>query len=200
MASTKTPPGRQPPKAHLPPAPLPRSERVLLVDFINPLDFPKAGDLLGPAWQAAQATARLKARLVRQGCAVIYANDNYGVWHSEFRDILSHCCALPGMRGEMARLLAPAPQDLVLLKPRHSAFHSTPLQYLLSQMQARELVVTGLATDICVQFTASDALMHGYDVWIPSDCTAAENDEWKDAALRHMQRVLRCSTRQGSRA
>ena len=84
----------------------------MLVDVINPLNFPTARDLLPSALEAARATAKLKKRLARRGVAAIYANDNYGTWHSEFRDILATCCELPGGRGEMARLLTPTKDDL----------------------------------------------------------------------------------------
>ena len=175
---------------------LPRSPEVLvLVDVINPLDFPKAAALLPHAHAAAQRIARLKARLARRGMAAIYANDNYGTWHSEFRDILAACRALPGARGAIARLLAPAPGDLVVLKPRHSAFHSTPLQHLLGHMQAERLVIVGWAADMCVMLTATDARMHGYRVWVPADCTAAESAQRHDGALRQLRTAFKCATR-----
>ena len=177
-------------------APLPRAERVLvLVDFINPLDFPGAERLLPGALRAARATARLKQDLAQAGVPAIYANDHYGTWHAEFRDVLRACQALPGPRGMIARLLAPAPQDLTILKPRHSAFFATPLDLLLRQMQAREIVLVGLATDMCVQLSTAEAYMHGYSVWVPSDCTAAEAPEAKRRALRHMATVMKCDVR-----
>lgn len=176
--------------------PLKASPRVLvLVDFINPMRFPGAADLLKAALPAAIATARLKRRLASQGVAAIYANDNYGIWHSDFKELVAACKALPGGRGEIANMLAPADCDLTVLKPRHSAFHSTPLAHLLEQLKARELIVVGLATDMCVHLTAMDAYMHGYKVWVPSDCTAAESGASKAAALRQMSRVLKCSVR-----
>lgn len=175
-------------------------EVLLLVDVINPLDFPRARHLLPAAWAAAQATAKLKTRLAQRGVACIYANDNYGTWHSEFSDILAACRQLPGRRGQMAQLLAPAPQDLILLKPQHSAFHSTPLQHLLTQMKAQKLIVVGLATDMCVMLTATDARMLGYPVWVPSDCTAAETVLRQQSALRQLQQVFQCSTRRALRA
>lgn len=181
-------------KPHLRP-----SRRVLvLVDFINPMEFPGAEDLVSTALQAAHATARLKKRLAASGVTAIYANDNYGIWRSEFKDLLTACKALPGARGEMASLLAPGEDDLTILKPLHSAFHSTPLEHLLKQLKARELIVVGLAADMCVHLTAMDAYMRGYKVWVPSDCTAAESDEFKDAALRQMSQVLKCSVRKSS--
>jgi len=93
---------------------LPHSKEVLLlVDVINPLRFPTARDLIPGALAAARAIAGFKARLARRGVSAIYANDNYGTWHSEFRDILAACQTLPGERGEIARLLAPSRSDLV---------------------------------------------------------------------------------------
>lgn len=168
---------------------------LVLVDFINPLDFPGAENLLRGALSAAAAAARLKRTLSARGVATIYANDNYGVWHSDFKELVKACQALPGARGEMASMLAPEECDLTVLKPRHSAFHSTPLDHLLHELKADTLVIAGLSTDMCVHLTAMDAYMHGYKVWVPSDCTAAESDNSKVLALRQMSRVLKCSIR-----
>lgn len=172
---------------------LPDSQEVLiLVDVINPLDFPSAQDILPSALDAAEAIAKLKKRYVRRRISCIYANDNYGTWHSDFRDILDACCSLDGKRGEIARLLTPAPKDLVILKPQHSAFHSTPLQHLLRQMKTDKVTIVGLAADMCVMLTATDARMLGYKVWVPEDCTAAESSQRKEDALRQLNKVFKC--------
>ena len=185
----------------LKPVLLPQSEEVLLlVDIINPLNFPTAGKLLPSALAAAHAIARLKQRLARRGVTCIYANDNYGTWHSDFSDILSSCQSLPGQRGEIAQLLAPVPEDLVILKPQHSAFHSTPLQHLLNKMKTKKLVIAGLAADMCVMLSATDARMLGYQVWVPADCTAAESPARKNNALRQLHDAFKCSTRPAHRA
>ena len=179
---------------HLKQTAFPHSPEVLLlVDVINPLNFPTAQDILPSAAEAARAIAKLKARHTKRGLSCIYANDNYGTWHSEFRDILAACCELQGERGEMARLLAPAPEDLVILKPQHSAFHSTPLQHLLTKMKAEKLTIVGLAADMCVMLTATDARMLGYKVWVPQDCTAAESAQRKDNALQQLHGVFKCA-------
>jgi nicotinamidase-related amidase len=167
---------------------------LLLVDFINPLDFEGAQDLAAPALRAAKMTAFLKQELVNRHIPTIYANDNYGVWHSNFHDVLLHCQSLKGPAGQMAQLLAPAPADLTILKPRHSAFYGTPLELLLNQIEARCIVVAGLSADICVKLTAMDAYLRGYKVWAPSDCTAAETTRSKREALDYMSRVLKADT------
>jgi nicotinamidase-related amidase len=183
------------PTAPLAECDLPQSRTVLLlVDFINPLRFEGAEDIAQPALQAARMTTELKRQLAGQGVTAIYANDNYGQWRSDFRQLTEHCRSLDGVPGDMARLLAPGPSDLAVLKPRHSAFYATPLEVLLQQMHTRRLVITGLATDICVQMTAMDARLRGYEVWVPSDCAASERPEWHQEALSYLARVLRCDT------
>jgi nicotinamidase-related amidase len=183
------------PASGLKPVQLPRSERVLLlVDFINPLDFPGGEHLAPAAVAAARASAALKQRLAAEGVTAIFANDNYGVWQSDFHTMVATCVGLQGPAGEIARALYPQASDLTVLKPRHSAFYASPLDLLLKEMGTRELVICGLATDICVQLTAMDAFLREYEIRVPSDCTAAETEQAKAASLAYMADVLRCDT------
>jgi nicotinamidase-related amidase len=183
------------------PAKVPRSPRVLvLVDYINPLNFPGAEKLAPAALVAARATLRLRERLAKEKVAVVYANDNYGAWQSDFQSLVAQCRAREDASGEIARLLAPRPNDITLLKPRHSAFYGSALELLLNEMGARELVLAGLATDMCVQLTAADAFLRGFEgVWVPSDCTAAETAQAKAASLAYMKDVLKCDVRSSRR-
>jgi nicotinamidase-related amidase len=57
------------------------------------------------------------------------------------------------------------------------------LKLLLEQLQARTLILAGIAADACVLATALDAHMHEFEVWAPSDCMAAMSDARKRAAL-----------------
>jgi nicotinamidase-related amidase len=175
---------------------LPASSRVLLlVDFINPLNFPGADDLAPAALEAARATAALKERLTRQGVATIYANDNYGVWQSDFHSLVSTCLGMEGPAGEIAKLLYPQARDVTILKPRHSAFHASPLELILTEMEAKELVICGLASDMCVQLTAGEAFLREYPCWVPADCHAAESEKAWRAATAYMESVLKCDVR-----
>jgi len=179
---------------------LPRSKRVLLlVDFINPLNFPGSEKLAPTALKAARSTARLKERLSAEGVPTIYANDNYGVWQSDFHSLVSTCLGMEGPAGEIAKLLYPQAEDITILKPRHSAFHASPLDLLLKEIGAEDLVICGLATDMCVQLTAGDAFLREYRCWVPADCTAAETPGAKKASLAYMADVLKCDVRPGSR-
>ncbi|MES2979927.1 MAG: isochorismatase family cysteine hydrolase [Pseudomonadota bacterium] len=174
---------------------LPECEHALLiVDFINPLNFEGAHSIAEPALEAARATRALRERLAGEGVPVIYANDNYGLWQSNFRSMVAYCKELPGCVGEMTRLIEPGPRDIAILKPRHSAFYGTPLELLLDQMKVKKLILTGLATDICVQMSAMDAYLRAYETWVPADCCAAESAGAHEGALRYMKEVLRCRT------
>ncbi len=171
---------------------LPGSRRVLLlVDFINPLSFDGAEDLAPGALEAARAAAAFKKRFCADGSRAIYVNDNFGQWRSDFRTLLSECRRQGGPAAQLARRLSPAKEDLMVLKPRHSGFHATPLELLLQTLGARELIVTGLSTDFCVMCTAMDAYVRGYKVWIPEDCTAAESPKRKHEALSWMREALK---------
>lgn len=81
-----------------------------------------------------------------------------------------------------------------MLKPRHSAFYGTPLDFLLDEIGARRLVLAGLTADSCVMFTAHDAYLRDYALWIPRDCVAAPQARHARAALEHMARVLKATT------
>jgi nicotinamidase-related amidase len=168
---------------------------LLLVDYINPLDFAGAQAMAPAAVAAARATARLRRSLRGSEAQVVYANDNYGVWRSDFHALWQRCRRLPGAPAELARSLAPRKSDFTILKPRHSAFYETPLDLLLRQLRCKKLILAGLAADSCVLATAMDAYLRGYAVWAPVDCVASESDEVRDQALALMQRVLKADIR-----
>jgi nicotinamidase-related amidase len=175
---------------------MPRSATVLLlVDFLNFMDFESARLLAPHALRAARCARELKRRLVRSQVPVIYANDNFGHWESDFHAIVETCIARGGASQKLAELMAPESNDRSVLKPRHSAFFGTPLEFLLNDLGAKRLVITGLTTDSCVMFTAHDAYVRGYRIWVPSDCVAAAKPQFTRNSLQHMARVLKASTK-----
>jgi nicotinamidase-related amidase len=168
---------------------------LLLVDFINPFDFPDAPRLIPRALRAARHTAKLKAKLARRGVPCIYVNDNFGEWTSEFSALVEQCSKLEGDAGEVARVLAPQPGDLSVLKPRHSAFYGTPLDFLLEELEVTNLVITGLTADICVFATAQDGYIRKYKVRVPANCVAACSANDEKGSLQHMARTMKADIR-----
>jgi nicotinamidase-related amidase len=167
---------------------------LLLVDVINPVDFPEATRFLRHAIPSARRLVELKARARAAGVPVIYANDNFGRWRSDLNAVVERC-RKPECRGrELVELLAPAPDDYFVLKPKHSAFYSTTLDTLLRHLGTRTLVIGGFAADICVLFTAHDAYMRGFRIVVPSDGVASNEEPDRDAVLALMSRVIKANT------
>src|SRR6478609_230143 len=80
---------------------------LLLIDVINDLDFPDSDELLQHALPMARQIAKLKARAKAHGIPVIYVNDNFGRWRSDFRAPAEHCLE-DGVKGQpIAELLKP---------------------------------------------------------------------------------------------
>ncbi|HET7298890.1 MAG TPA: isochorismatase family cysteine hydrolase, partial [Burkholderiales bacterium] len=154
---------------------MPRSRSkvaLLLIDWINDLEFDEGEKLLPQALAAAKATAALRRRAKQAEVPVIYCNDNFGRWRSDFRALLEHVLG-DGVRGQpLAELLAPDEDDYFVLKPKHSGFHSTTLDVLLAHLGADTLILTGIAGNFCVLFTAQDAYMRDFRLLVPRDCVA----------------------------
>ena len=79
--------------------------------------------------------------------------------------------------------IKPGDDDIVLSKTSSSLFNSTNFDYLLRNLGAEHLVVTGLLTDQCVDHTVRDAADRGYRVVCISDACAAHSEQRHESAL-----------------
>jgi nicotinamidase-related amidase len=167
---------------------------LILIDVINDLEFPTGKRLFKPALRAARHIARLKARARALGVPVIYANDNFGRWRSEFSEAVEHCLNDDVLGRPIAELLAPERDDYSVVKPKHSAFFSTVLDTLLEYLKVRRVILTGFAADACVLMTAVDAYLRDFEIYVPRDCVASPGQAQSSAALSYMARVLHANT------
>ena len=167
------------------------SVALLLIDVINDLEFEGSEALVRQAVPMARRIGELKRRAKEAGIPVIYVNDNFGRWKSDFRRVVEHCLH-DGVKGEeLARILQPDEDDYFVLKPKHSAFYATTLDILLTYLGARTLIFTGIAGNICILFSANDAYMRDYHLVVPADCTVSNTVEENDHALKEIQTVLK---------
>ena len=146
---------------------------LLILDMINPFDFEDAGYIRAAALRIAPRIKSLKQRIKSEGGHCIYVNDNFGLWQSDFRDLIARIAETPG--AALAVRLAPGKDDRFVLKPKHSAFFHTPLRLLLDKLGSDNVMVTGIAAEACVLITALDAHMHDIRCRVPSDCIAANS-------------------------
>jgi len=164
---------------------------LLMVDVINDMEYEGGDKLFEQALPMAGRLAALKRRARAAGLPVIYANDNFGRWQSDFASLVRHCVQDLVRGREVARLLAPEDDDYFVLKPKHSAFFATPLETLLSYLGVDTLILTGLTTDSCVLFTAADAFLRDYHLVVVEDCVTAIEPEWHREALAYMTRAMK---------
>ena len=77
----------------------------------------------------------------------------------------------------MSRRLRPTRRDYFVLKPKHSGFFDTTLDTLLDALRIRRVIVTGIAGNICVLFTANDAYMRELKLFIPPTASSRPPEE-----------------------
>jgi len=172
---------------------------LLLIDVINDLAFKGSDELVAQAEPMALRLAALKRRTSAAGIPSIYINDNFGQWRSDFRKTVAHCMSPSSPGRRVSARLKPSSRDYFVLKPKHSGFFGTTLDTLLEALRIRRVILTGIAGNICVLFTANDAYMRDFTLFAPADCivsnTAADNDH----ALRQIATVLKGDITDSSR-
>lgn len=170
---------------------------LLIVDVINDLDFPEAKQLLRFVPAMSRKLRKLKERAKAAGVPVIYVNDNFGRWRSDVRRLVEHC--RQGRARALVDTLRPEEDDYFVLKPKHSGFFSSTLETLLRYLGARRLVITGIAGNFCVLFTANDAYMRDYELLVPADCAISNTTRENKEALNLMKHYLKADTKISTR-
>ena len=163
---------------------------LLILDMISDFEFEDGARLCRAALPVATRISKLKQRAARAGVPVIYVNDNRGRWRSDFAAHVRRAVAEGSRGASVARLLAPAPTDYCILKPKHSAFYATVLGTLLEHLDVSRLILTGVTAHQCVLFTANDAYVRDLELFIPRDCMASESQAAAKLALQYFQDVL----------
>lgn len=164
---------------------------LLILDMVNRFDFVGAEKLQRSALEAAHCIDRLRREFRQRGLPVIYVNDNFGEWHSESSKLVEQALERDN---PVTELIRPMDDDFFVIKPQFSGFYATNLPVLLPKLGVSRLVLVGIATDICVLFTAADAHMRDYALWIPEDAVAAESEERGKWALEIMASSMGAQT------
>jgi ureidoacrylate peracid hydrolase len=99
-------------------------------------------------------------------------------------------CAEGSWEGDYYGEVRPQPGDAVVTKHRYNAFHNTDLDTILRANAIRTVVMTGVATDVCVGSTAREAFMRDYYAVMVDDGTATFSREDHDAALKNFDRYF----------
>jgi len=162
--------------------------------MINEFSFDGADRVMPAVEQAARHIAGLKRRMKEARLPVLYVNDNFGRWQSDFRMLVARCLEEECRGKQIARMLLPEDDDYCVLKPKHSGFYATPLELLLQYLEVGRVIITGIAGDNCVLFTAADAYMREFHVAVPADCVVSLDADRNRSALAQMRITLKADT------
>lgn len=158
---------------------------LLIIDMINQFDFDDAASARQQLFDVVPRIRALREAADRARSPVIYINDNFGEWHSE----RSRLIARVKDHKEIAPIL-PRPSDYFVIKPQFSGFYATNLPVLLPKLGVDRLILSGVATEMCVFVTAADAHMRDYRLWVPSDAVVSVSPSRGSAALEIMQHAM----------
>ena len=122
------------------------------------------------------------------GIPVIYANDNFGDWHSDAPGLVARSRA--GRGGDVAEALAPETGDRFVVKPRYSGFDHTPLELILRELEVERILLAGAATEGCVVQTAIDGRELGFKITVLADACASPDQRLEQVALTYLEEVV----------
>ncbi len=161
---------------------------LLVIDVISDFAHPDGDTLLASFRECNDAMQAVLRDARSRGIPVIYANDNHGVWDGDAPGMIRRAIdAGPG--GALVASVAPQTGEPFIVKPRYSAFDSTPLELLLTEANLERLVLIGASLEMCVAQTAIDAREHGWKVTIVPDACPAVDADMAEVALAYLARV-----------
>jgi ureidoacrylate peracid hydrolase len=97
---------------------------------------------------------------------------------------------LQGTWGAELYAIDALPGEEIVVKHRYGGFHNTNLDLVLRSRGIQSLIITGVATNACVESTAREAYMHDYYVVFVSDCTATTSQGAHDATLANIDQFF----------
>jgi nicotinamidase-related amidase len=170
-------------------------------DFLEPGGFGAAlGNDVAHLRRAIAPNRTLLAACRATGLTVLHTREGHRPDLSDLppaKKVRGHGARTIGDPGPMGRLLvrgepghaiipelAPLPTEPVIDKPGKGAFYATDLHAILQHRGIRQLIVTGVTTEVCVHTTVREANDRGYDCLVPSDCVASYFPEFHTAALK----------------
>jgi ureidoacrylate peracid hydrolase len=95
-------------------------------------------------------------------------------------------CARGSWGADFYEGIAPHPGEIIVNKHRYSAFHETDLDLILRSHGIRTLIMSGVATDVCVEMTAKVGFLKDYYIVFLKDCTATISEDMHNSALRNI--------------
>lgn len=159
-------------------------EAVIVIDMVN--DFVTGKFKNEYAQQIIPATQQLLTAAHYHHVPVIYCCDAHLPHDFELKVWGEHC--MDGTWGaQIIPELKPQSQDYVLKKRTYCAFFQTGLDSLLRELNVKNIILTGVVTNICVINSAAAGFFNGYHVIVPPETTASTTTDKTQSSLKYMQ-------------
>ena len=163
------------------------NDALLLVDVVN--DFRhEDGEKLLASFRIRQPRLLERLDAARDVVPVVYANDDWGRFDADAPSLV-RLAVKHGRAGDLVEQVAPRAGDRVVLKPRYSAFDSTPVELLLRKLEIERILLAGMATESCVAQTAIAARELGFKVTVLTDACATVDERLERIALEYLVSV-----------
>jgi nicotinamidase-related amidase len=170
-------------------------------DFLEPGGF---GEMLGNDVSQLRRTIAPNRRLLAAwrsaGLLVIHTREGHRPDLTDLpasKKIRGRSATCIGDTGPMGRILVrgeaghdiiaelyPQAGEPVIDKPGKGAFYATDLHSILQHRGIKQLVVTGVTTEVCVNTTVREANDRGYDCLVPADCAGSYFPEFHEMGLK----------------
>lgn len=174
----------------------PSHAALLVVDMQNDFVHPdgalaKNGGNAEPTQAIVPALNRLIADARSAGVPVIFIRAAHSAWTMseagrEKRLGRKFPICVEGTWGCEFYGVQPLEGECIVTKHRFSAFINTDLDLILRAQGIKTLIMTGTATNVCVESTARDGFMLDYYVVFLDDCTGTGDRELHEATLRNI--------------
>lgn len=161
---------------------------LLLVDVFNDFTHEDGARLLASFESRLPVLRQLLHDSRVAEIPVVYANDPGDVFDGDAGAIVDRACS--GAAGALMSEVQPVEGDRFVVKPRYSAFDSTPLALILEALNIERILLAGMSTEGCVAQTAIAAKEHGYKVTVVPSACATVDDELAQIALAYLTRVV----------
>ncbi|KMY51499.1 cysteine hydrolase family protein [Peribacillus loiseleuriae] len=127
----------------------------------------------------------------KHDCLIVFMQHSHreGKFDKELTMVRQNC--IEGTGGdELMPELGVQDSDFVIKKRRYSSFYGTDLDLVLREHNIKNVIICGTKTNCCIRATVNDAYHLNYDVIVPRECVATNDETVNDVHLTDIQKYL----------
>lgn len=174
-------------------------QALIIIDMENGFINPESAQCIRMAAETVERCAAVAAAARGRGIPVIFVNriyrksgvdvehTRYRAWYDGGRAMSEDCEAVIDSNNPDA--LSPEENDIVIIKPRFSAFFMTELDLILRRLGTDTVILTGTTTPNCIRTTCYDAISLDYNVVVIDDCCSSQTEDIQRANIYDMKNI-----------